>query len=67
MIQHAAVFKLKHAKGSAEKKGFLAALGELRNFFASNGLKWCREQSVTRITSPWICRLSQMPSYTRFQ
>jgi Stress responsive A/B Barrel Domain len=29
MIRHAAIFRLKHAKGSAEEKSFLAAQAEL--------------------------------------
>jgi hypothetical protein len=33
MIRHAAIFRLKHAKGSAEEKSFLAAVGELARFW----------------------------------
>jgi heme-degrading monooxygenase HmoA len=45
MIRHAAIFRLKHAKGSAEEKSFLAALGELHNIPGVENFEIARETS----------------------
>ena len=45
MIRHAAIFRLKHAKGSAEEKSFLAALAELRRIPGVENFEIARETS----------------------
>ena len=45
MIRHAAIFRLKHARGSAEEKSFLAALSELRKIAGVENFEIARETS----------------------
>jgi heme-degrading monooxygenase HmoA len=45
MIRHAAIFKLKHAIGSAEEKRFLARLGELKSIPGVETFEIAREVS----------------------
>ena len=45
MIRHAALFRLKHAAGSAEEAGFLAALSGLRAIPGVEGFEIARETS----------------------
>jgi quinol monooxygenase YgiN len=45
MIRHAAIFRLKHAKGSAEEKSFLAALDALRAIPGVENFEIARETS----------------------
>ena len=45
MIRHAAIFRLKHAEGSAEEAGFLAALAGLRVIPGVMGFEIAREVS----------------------
>lgn len=45
MIRHAAIFRLKHARGSAEETRFLAALGELRKIPGVENFEIGRETS----------------------
>ena len=45
MIRHAAIFRLKHARGSAEEKSFLAALTELRRIPGVENFEIARETS----------------------
>lgn len=46
MIRHAAIFRLKHARGSAEETRFLVALGELRKIPGVENFEIARETSV---------------------
>lgn len=46
MIRHAALFKLKHAKGSAGERSFLSALRALRD------IPGVRDFAISRETSP---------------
>ncbi len=45
MIRHAAIFRLKHANGSAEEKSFLEALGKLRHIPGVEQFEIARETS----------------------
>lgn len=45
MIRHAALFRLKHPKGSAEEKSFLAALARLRDIPGVGQFEIAREVS----------------------
>ena len=45
MIRHAALFRLKHPKGSAEEKSFLAALAKLRDIPGVGQFEIAREVS----------------------
>ena len=45
MIRHTAVFRLKHAAGSAAERDFLAALGNSRPFPASEAFEILRQVS----------------------
>ena len=46
MIRHAAIFRLKHAEGSAEEAGFLTALAGLRAIPGVEGFEIAREVSL---------------------
>ncbi len=45
MIRHAAIFKLKHAKGSDEENSFLAAIRELKSIPGVERFELARETS----------------------
>jgi len=45
MIRHAAIFRLRHAKGSPEEKSFLAALAKLRDIPGVGSFEIAREVS----------------------
>jgi hypothetical protein len=45
MIRHAAIFRLKHPRGSAEEKSFLAALDALRKIPGVDNFEIAREVS----------------------